>query len=186
MSLIGNIRLQIANHVLRRKLAGRSREVAACNLEEAKSVGVLFNVDDERTYKTVKSYVNRLREEGIPKVMALGYVDQKNVPTYLPYRVYFDFFSRADINKLMIPSCPATENFLALQYDVLIDLSDDDCFPTQYLLALADARLKVGKQCPPKNRYYDLRMEIREVKTTGYLIEQVDHYLRMLNKNEQK
>ena len=180
--MIYNLRVKFADFLLKRKVAGKRRNVAVCNLEDAKSVGILFNALDESTYKTVKTYVNKLRSEGIRKVMALGYVDTKVVPAYLPYKVYLDFISKSDLNKFLIPVSSSVDNFLNETYDILIDISEDDCFPMRYMLVMADAKLKVGKCCNEKNEYYDLRIEIEERKTVGYLTEQIDRYLRMINK----
>jgi hypothetical protein len=68
------LKKKIAAGKLKREFKNLKRVGKVKNLDEALSVGIIYNLDREDTYHLVKKYVKFLREqEGIKKIMALGF-----------------------------------------------------------------------------------------------------------------
>ncbi len=115
---------------------------------------------------------------------ALGYYDGKVSPHYLLPSLDFDFINKKDLTWYYKPEGVAVENFTTDNFDVLIDVVDVDCFPMKYLVASAVAKLKIGKYSDSKQEFYDLMIDVSENNEIDYFIDQVNHYLNMLNKTE--
>ena len=107
------------------------------------------------------------------------------MPFYLQPSLEFDFVTLKDINWYYKPKGVPVDNFINEDFDVLIDLVTNDCLPMEFLQALAHARFKVGKYNEDKKDVYDLMINVKEVKNINYLIEQVHHYLTIINRKEE-
>ena len=177
-----NIRIFIGNYFLQKDLAKRKRKITVCNIEKANSIGILYKVENEKNYQGIKDYVKWLKEEGVKQVLALGYVEQKELPSYLQHQLSFDFFSSQDLNWYMKPTGNTIANFVTTDYDILIDLSHEECFPVKYALGKSRAKFKVGKYSKKKEPLYDMMIDVKEVKSLRFLVEQITHYLTIINK----
>ena len=177
-----SIQSLIGNYLLKKEMSKQHRQVVVSNLGTANKVGIIYYAEDEGTYKVVKEFVKSLREEGIRKIRAIGYVDKKEVPEHFPVKLEFDYFSKKDMNWYQKPSGVVVDNFLQEDFDILIDLSVDDHYPLKYLLARSKAKFKVGKQNEGKNAIFDMRIELEQVKSLRFLITQLSHYLNIINK----
>lgn len=177
-----SIKSLIGNYLLKKELSRQHRRVVVSNLGTANKVGIIYYAADEGTYKAVKEFVRSLKEEGIRKIRAIGYVDKKAIPDHFPVKLEFDYFSKKNLNWYQKPSGVVVDNFLQEEFDILIDLSIDDCYPLKYILAKSKAKFKVGKQSEEKNAIFDMRIELKQVKSLRFLITQLNHYLNIINK----
>lgn len=154
------------------------------NLVEARSVGIVYDLSDTRNHDKVKNYVRYLENEGKKQVMALGFLDEKEIPDQYLSKIDFSYFCRSDLNLYFKPGGTDVENFISSKYDILLDLSAPGLLPTQFIVQMSQARFKVGKQVPGNLDLYDLSLSVKE-EGVVYLIKQMDHYLKMLNGGKQ-
>ncbi|MFT4680171.1 MAG: hypothetical protein ACJAV7_002862 [Flavobacteriales bacterium] len=163
---------------LMKREAEVSRHRKGSNFGEAQSVAVVYNESDENHFKKVKSFVKFLHDEhGIRKIMAFGYsdADPKNLPHWLSHKLEFDFFTEDDIAWNLHPS-QHVKTFTQQEFDILIDASNLDCIPLQYVVAKSKARMKVGNMGGHKKKHYDLMINMEPFDFDKYL-EQVNIYL---------
>lgn len=152
------------------------------NLAMARKVAILYVVEDEATHNHVRNYVKRVKEElGISSIMALGYSDQKVLPHYLHARLNFDAICQKDLNWYRIPHGNTVQNFMAEEYEVMIDLTLEDRLPIQYIMAKSRARFKVGRLSESNKRILDMMIDMAGSQSLPQLIQQVHHYLLMVN-----
>ena len=124
----------------------------------------------------------RLKEElGLSNIMALGYCDQKILPHYLHAKLNFDAICLKDLNWYRIPQGNAVQNFMAEEYEVIIDLTLEDRLPIQYIMAKSRARFKVGRWSDSNKRFLDMMIDMAGSRSLPQLIQQVHHYLLMVN-----
>jgi len=71
--------------------------------------------------------------------------------------------------------------FLDKKFDILIDLNLNKLVLFDHLVALSLARFKVGRFRSDKN-YYDLMINTKNEPTLEYFIQQITHYLEMINR----
>lgn len=152
------------------------------NFSTANHVAILYKDEDEQFFKQIKAYVKYLHEEhGIRKVMAFGFIDtdEKNIPIWHAHKLKFDYFTRADLNWHLKPST-AVQTFTDQEFDILIDLSDEDCVPLRWVLAHSQAKMKVGRQGNTHDKDYDLLIDVETDERKDKFIEQVNFYLSNL------
>ncbi len=147
MKIIESTKAYLGQRSIRTFLKSNTREVAACNIKEAKTIGILFNATHQISFEIVKAFVKDLSMKK-KAVDILGFVDSKQLIDHYLYRKGFDFFTRSQLNWYYKPIVPNVEKFIVKPFDLLIDLSLDDPFPIHYIIACSLAKFKVG-------RYYE-------------------------------
>lgn len=147
MKIIENTKAYLGRKSIRMFLKNKTREVEACNVSEAKSIGILFNATHQVSFEIVKALVKDLSTKK-NKIDVLGFVDSKHLIDHYLYRKGFDFFTQSQLNWYYKPIVENVEKFIEKPYDILIDLSLDDPFPIHYIIACSQAKFKVG-------RYYE-------------------------------
>lgn len=181
MSLFRGITDKIGRSMLAKDLRKEHKAVVQ-NLEGATKVGIVYHVKDERSFKRVKNYVKKLKEEqGISKIKALGYYEGKEQPVYLDSRLHYDYFNRKDLNWYGKPHGSRVESFVNEAYEILIDLSLEDRLPLQFVMANSQARFKVGRLSPLNEKINDMLIDMAGVQSLSQYIKQVDHYLTIIN-----
>jgi hypothetical protein len=164
----------------------RERKPIAKNLALARKVAIVYVANDETAYTHVKNYVKRVKEElGISHIMALGLTDEKTLPHYLHPRLNFEAITLKDLNWYRIPQGNTVENFMAEEYEVIIDLSLEDRLPVQYIVAKSRARFKVGRYSESNKRILDMMIDMAGAQSLSQLIQQVHHYMLMVNSKPQ-
>jgi hypothetical protein len=182
------IRQNIGEHFLKKEVEGKRRAVVAKNFNDIQKIGIVFNVKDEDDFKRIKQYISFFKEEGIKKVTAIGYYNGKISPHYLRPTLELNFLDKKDLNWYFMPATHEVSTFCDSDFDVLIDVVKGDCLPMKFVLAKAKSRLKIGRFSEENQALYDLMIDANETKDMNYFMEQVNHYLRILNKpkvNEQ-
>jgi len=133
-------------------------------------------------YETVEEFVTQLQHER-KEVKALGYVKEKNlVSRFLP-KLSYDFFSRKDINWLNVSGQARVKDFIARDFDLLIDLSLQDSLPLRYIAGLSMSLCRVGRFSEKNTDYYDFMIDIPQAATLKEYIRQITHYLTLINSN---
>jgi hypothetical protein len=181
MKLIDRIKEWLGFRRLLRELTGERRPVAR-NIALARKVGIVYVVEDEAAHNQVRNYVKRIKEEfGISSIMALGYSDHKVLPHYLHAKLNFDAICQKDLNWYRIPQGNTVQNFMAEEYDILIDLTLEDRLPIQYIVAKSRARFKVGRLTEGNKRLLDMMIDMAGSRSLPQYIQQVHRYLCMIN-----
>jgi hypothetical protein len=152
------------------------------NLADAGKVGIVYLATDEAAYNHVRNYVKKVKEElGIHRIQCIGYVDQKDLPHFMIPKLNFDPFCQKDLNWYRIPGGNTVNNFIAEEFEILIDLSLQDYLPVQYIVAKSRARFKVGRYSENGKRFLDMMIDMAGGQSLPQLITQVDRYLLMIN-----
>lgn len=167
---------------MRREFGLLRRNAKVVNLAEAKSVALIYRVEDEKKVQLVKNYVKHLKEEeGIRKIMALGFYPGKEMPGFVKPQLEFEFFCRKELQWNERPGGNVVKNFCNEYYDILIDLEQEEIIPLRYILNWSKAKFKVGYFTGEFKNYYDLMMELQKPDLADYLA-QVNYYLSIINK----
>jgi len=172
---------KLGNLILRQKLKKVKRKRAICNLDMAKTVGIIFNATNQQSYDRASKFAHFLMTKDI-HVLAIGYVENKEMLKFYSEKHGFKFFSRKNINWWGKPKNPSIDYFIEREFDILIDLSLDSFFPIDYIVALSVGKLKVGRYIDGPN-HFDFMLDISKKKTLDNLINQVELYLSILNVN---
>lgn len=184
MGFFDNIKFNLAKKRFIREFKNFKRSGKVYNMDEARSVAILYYLDSEETFSIIKKYVKYLKEdEGIKKIFALGYYDgsEKDVPSYVSPKLEFDFILKHQSAKTYKPSGNSVRNFIHEDFDILIDLTIEKKLPVQYLVNWSVAKFKVGIHQEENLKFYDLTL-IQESKSLTDLIDNINGILKKINK----
>ena len=180
MQVLEDLKHKIGQWVFQRDLRTNKRLKEVSNLEKAKSIGILYNAtNQEQIIKIVPfvKYFFELRKD----VKALGYVNKKRLDNCHIPKLNYDFFYQKDLNWYYKPQNYIIDNFIKKEYDILINLSDSSCIPIKYLVASSVARFKIGR-FEEGYEIYDLMIKLEKEKEKERLMEEIKHYLNLINK----
>lgn len=182
---IDRSRKAAGSYFLKKEMRIRTREVHSMGLDKARSIGIIFNAKDERTFKLIREFANKLRGGGLRTVKALGFVPKAEVASFLQSSQDFDFFTREDFNWYYKPQGRKVVGFISEEFDILIDLRITKFIPLLFIIGLSRAKFKVGRFGKGFQDFYDLMIDVDSSADLAYFIEQVQRYLNMLDNPEQ-
>lgn len=174
------LKKQIGNYKFRQNLKKVARKKHMVNLQDARSIAIIYLVQDEKIFRMIKNIQKNLSENK-REVMVVGYIDRPDIPTYciVPDSGYY--FNQNEIDWLKIPKNDFLKKFIKKEFDILIDLSEDDMFTLKYLSGLSVAKLKVGKYSVFHEKIMDLMIDTKKEESIEYFIDQALYYLRAIN-----
>ena len=176
------IRSVIGKYRLKKDLLGIVRNRKIMNLKEARKIGILYILDDVPDYDRISEFVATLQHDR-KEVKALGFVKNKTlISRFLP-KLSYDFFSRNDLNFFYKPFHSKIKDFIEKEFDILIDLSVKDSLPLKYISGLSAALCKVGRFSEEDLSCYDLMIDVKKGTGINEYIDQVVHYLSIINEN---
>lgn len=181
IQFIEDIKHKIGQWVFQRELIQNKRKKSVCNLNDAKSIGILFDATTKEQIEQMKPLVDyffSLKKD----VKAFGYVNSKKYEECHIPKLQYDFFNLKDLNWYYKPQNDYIKNFIKKEYDILINLSDSKCIPIKYLVASSVARFKVGKH-EDGYEIYDLMISLNKKEDNmKNLISEIAKYLKVINR----
>lgn len=182
MALNRKIKSKVANYVFMREMKHQRRIPQTVSFGQAKKIGILYDSTNDKHFEIIKKAVKDIR--GLQKdVHALGYYDKRELPNTRFAKLGLDFFTKKSLNWYMKPSHPVITNFIGSDFDILINLNIEKCFPLKYISAHTRARFKIGKYDKRNAFICDMMIHTEENITFGKLLDQIIHYLNLM-KNE--
>lgn len=162
MKLIEKTKAYFGERALNSRQTSGMRHAAICSIRQAKSIGILFNATHQISFEIVKELVKNISSKE-NTVEVLGFVDSKQLIDHYLYRKGFEFFTRSQLNWYYKPESEGVEKFVNQPFDILMDLSLDEPFPIQYILAFSKAKFKVGKYTEG-HKFLDLMIDVEKEK----------------------
>ena len=181
---ISKLRLTVGSYFLNKEMRIRKREVQGIGLDNARSIGILFNAKDEQTFKQIRDFADELRGGGLRTVKALGFVPKSDVAAFLQSSQDFDFFSQEDFNWYYKPQGRKVVGFISDEFDILFDLRLKKSVPLLFIVGLSRAHFKVGQYGEKFKEFYDLMIDVEDSFDLPFFITQLKHYLSMINEKK--
>tara|TARA_B100002052_G_scaffold195836_1_gene178580 strand:- start:2187 stop:2735 length:549 start_codon:yes stop_codon:yes gene_type:complete len=182
--MLSNIKLKIANYFLSKETNIDNRQADLIPLAKVKRIGVLFDAKSEDAIVQIKLLLKYFLKKHID-VEILGFVRDVKMDTCHLSTLHINYFNLKDVNLIGVPKSKKTNDFLIKPYDILINLSLENSFATKYLSFKSNAKLKIGMFSNQDIMKYDLLFKLK-IKSLNYFIEQLTHYLELINKNNEK
>ncbi len=174
MGVLNNIRNWAYQRSLRDRVMPRTVGHQV-NLENAKSIGILFHADDLDQRKTIVRYADRLKKSG-KKVRMLGYLSLADKQANFP----FTFFTKKNVDWAGRPKGDAVETFMQQGFDLLLIIHPKANRLFEYIALSTPAKLKVGP-VPEHPEAHDLMIDVAgNTKLTAF-IEQFEGILKITN-----
>ena len=181
---------RIKQYFLKREISRIQRASRFHTWSDIKSVLLLFESELQEKNQDARNFIKTLQTEG-KRVVACCYVNKKKAETAtLENYIVLD---RSRINWLERPKDEFVGQ-LKTNFDVIIDLTENDCLPLTYVLNMAKSDFRCGKdRGEVNNEMYDFVMAMPphpiDAKTgmlkmdynfIGKLGEQIVRYLKMI------
>jgi hypothetical protein len=181
MEMFKNIRLNRGKSILRKKMSGMKRVRFRGNINNAKSIGVLWDASDPDEFTILSQFHQNMNERNI-EVKILGYFPGKSLPDRCTAIRYLTCLRSQDINFFYRPVSPEANSFISTRFDILIDINFRQIFPLYYISALSMAGLKVGIfENGSGNPQYELMLDLKKNTDINTYITQAVYYLGMIN-----
>lgn len=181
MKLLDGFQQSSFNRQLTKRLAQRPQEVTPVSFQDAKEIGILFDLTDMgNNREIILRYKSQLQGER-KKVKLLAYIDALEVPDGLG----FDCFCKKDLSWTSVPNSPVAEAFIQTPFDLLLSLHTHECPPIEYISAVSHAKFRIGHFQKEKTYCYDF-MVYSKSRSIRVLLQQIEHYLEVINKNKSK
>jgi len=164
----------------KKKEAKRTRK--GSDLHSASSIAILYHDSDENNFKLIRKIAKEIKDEfGVRNVAIMGWVNgnDKVIPIYQAHKLESDYFCDSDLSWKLQPSSHLS-NFLADQFDILIDLVNQNALPVNYVLSQSKAKMKVGQKGSSREKYLDLIIAVPDNSSTGLLFREVIKVLSKL------
>ena len=179
MGLKKKIQAGLGQMRFNRETARQKHPRKTISFDAARKIGLLYDATEEQDFEIVKEYVKTIR--GRQKdVLALGYVNKRDLPVNQFAQLGLDFFTRKQLNWQLIPQCLEVSNFIKEPFDILINLCGNHLFPLRYIAALSHARLRVGRFERQFVNCYEIMIDTNGDSDLKHFIRQTEEYLSKL------
>lgn len=185
MKVIENIKNAVGSYFLSLEIKYLHRNKTFINMEDAKTIGILFDATDPVDFDLVKKYILYLKDMK-KRVKAIGFYNQKQTPPMAYSKLEYDFFTTKDLNWYNFPDNIYVKNFIDEDYDILLDLNIYDSFPLRYISSVSNAKFKVGKSSGKNSATFDMMVAFDPSKGLKYFLRNIDTYLFIINKKHDK
>jgi hypothetical protein len=178
MKFIEKIKLSVGRRAL-----GKSPDVQrnrrGSNFHDAVSVGILYVDNDERYFNKIKAFHKYLKEKfGVKHVNCLGFFNDntKNLSIWQSQKLEFEYFTKDDLNWYLRP-VQNVSNFIKQDFDILIDLTQGEHIPINFIFKESKAKMKVGLSESLTSVQSDLLLNLGENPTIEQYLQNLDVYL---------
>jgi len=181
MSLFAKIRLFFLNRTINKERRKLIRKVQVFNLEQAKSIAIVYNGTTENDFNRAAGLIRHLNAQG-KMVKSIGLVLHKDKPHYLPPKLSYDYITLKELNWYKKPQGQFVEEFMEYPFDILINLDLALHDSLRYVVSLSKAKFKIGLYNEPYKDIYDFMLEGIEPTKISLFIKELLHYLEIFNK----
>ena len=167
-----------------RRLTSVKRSRKLTNMDQVKSIALVFTVGNERSWKVINEYITRMERAG-KHVYAVGYQSKDTSLDYIITHTKCTIcHEKDDFNIWGIPKEEVIEPFVKRKYDLLMDTTVERTFWSLYMSARSAARIKVS-HCQPEEEgrhkeIYDLEIKDSEAYRVSEFMEETARCLDMM------
>jgi hypothetical protein len=161
------------------KLPDAKRIRSGSNFHDAQSIGILYIDNDERYFNKIKAFAKYLKDKfGVRHIRCVGFVNDsaKNLSIWQSQKLEFEYFTKDDLNWYLRP-VQNVSKFIKEDFDILIDLTNGDQIPLNFIFKESKAKMKVGLKDSLAARQCDLMIDLGDNPTIDKYLQNLDVYL---------
>jgi hypothetical protein len=169
---IRDIKEKIARRKLAKIISKIERSPVFPNINKVKTIGVIWQPTQKEAFQFMKSFFNR------EQVIFRGFCVFEEITN--PHQDA-NTLTVKDLDFWGLPKKEKVEEFTNIRFEVLFNIALEDNLVLDYITALSQARFKIGSS-PKENNFFDLNINIGEIRDPMYIAKQQIFYLAQLNK----
>lgn len=143
--------------------------------DKAKSIGVIFSIDDQSKHETIKKFINQLHKDG-KKVQVLAFLPKGKDN----FEFMYDFFTLKDISMWGNFTADQVTNFANQPFDYLFYIDDTSHPVIRNILAMSNAKCRVGKFIDDNSAFCELMIRT-ENGSIQNLVNEMYRYTKILS-----
>jgi len=159
-----------------KKIAALPRAKQFIKIQEAKSIGLVFDATDKEIFEIVKKFIQQVKEY-TKNIHAIGYVDEKITPNYSYIKTDIDLFNKKELKNLYQPQSLYIKTFMEDEKDILIDANILGQTPLRYIAAASRAKCKVGMHTSSNEMLHDVLLATTPEQGLEFFLQQSLKYL---------
>jgi hypothetical protein len=172
MGFLHNLRYKLHLRQLSKEAQTAQNQHRSIHLQEAETVGFLFDATDEQVQNSVLKYAKHLSAKG-KKVALLGFFDSKKLPTGdFP----FPFFGKKELTWTFVPQLTSVSEFMNRRFDLLLTVARKPVTALEYISTLSKSTFRVGP-FSENNLCYDLMIDTKQNQDVDNLLRQMEFFL---------
>lgn len=171
--IFNRIRLQSGFARLKQEIKKMSRKNCSVSLSSAQNIGILVPIQNEKELQEAEILATQLKKDH-KKVKLMGFLFDKTIK--LSPNSNIEMISPEDIEWNYVPKKEKIVNFINNEFDILINLCTEVCFPLVYITALSKSLFKVGAYNPKQAAIFDFMLETQQQSISGFSAE-LKYYL---------
>ncbi|GEM_PF-2895761 len=171
--IFNQLRLHLGFAKLKQELKRFKREKHSVALSEAENIAVLVPIKSQKEIADAQQFVKAL-QTGNKKVKLLGFLLDRSLKGKLKGDI--EFISDDDINWNYVPHKESIKNFVNKEFDILINLCTELCFPLVYVSAMSQSLFKIAAYDFRQAPFFDLMIETQQESIAGFSRE-IRYYL---------
>lgn len=179
---------KIKQNYLIKSLLHRERRRTIKNMDQVRTIGIVFHLGDELSWKYLYTIVQELERSNRRVHMICDQPDGHDIDYIITHSQTTLCHLKEDFDHWGVPRESSTSNFLARRYDALIDTTGGDSFFSRYMMLRADADLNItyvdDSDRPDRNlnEIYDMTIHGQGPIDLPAFFENVCNYLQMVRK----
>ena len=174
--MFNQIRLKSGFHKLRQEIKKLSRKNHSVSWSHAKNIGILLIIHNQKELLEVEKLAEDLRSEN-KNVNLLVYIADQALAK--PKNANIQILSNEDIEWNYIPKKEKIISFVNHEFDMLINLCTEICFPLIYITALSKSLFKVGAYSANQTAIFDFMIATEQHSLSGFSSE-LKYYLNKI------
>jgi hypothetical protein len=159
-------RLNLGFSRLRKEIKKRTRnQNHSVSIRDANRIGILMTIKDEKQVAEAELFAKTL-QTGNKEVKLLGFIFDKTLK--IKSSSNMELLYAEDIDWSYVPNKEKIKNFINNEFDILINLCTDLCFPLVYVAGLSNSVFKVAAYNPKQAPFFDLMIETKSKSITSF------------------
>ncbi len=171
--LFSHFRLRSGLYKLKQEIKKISRKGHSVSLKQAQNIGILFNIHSETELQEAEDLALALKTTN-KKVQLMGFLSNKLLK--IKSNSTLLIISEKDIDWNYVPKKEKIINFVNNEFDILINLCTEICFPLTYVTAMSKSLFKVGAYNPKQAAIFDFMLDTQQQSIAGFSTE-LKYYL---------
>ncbi len=171
----------IGKWLLKKGVEKSKRVPEAIHISEMNSGLLVFDINTESRYQEILAFQKKLKVEAISQISLLGFTLEKELPSFINEE-QVQVLGKKDLSLWGIPKDEFHQQLMKKDYDLMIDCTENMEVPTDYIMALVQAKTKVGKPNPENEYIFDLLIDGSKEEGVDAFSKNVIHFLKMINR----
>ena len=175
---------KIRNYFYKQNLEGRLKSLNVkhdiINLNDAKTVGILYDSTNPENDTVIAAYAEQLRGQN-KQVEILGFVNDKKIDT----KTGVTIFNKKNLSWTLAPEDERVNQFADKPFDLLLGCFIGENLPLEFITRISKARWRVGAYIENKTDCFDMMVNVSSKAELTYLLQQTTYFLNQI-KYDQK